>query len=70
MDKRYTYEGVELAYSVEGEGDALLLLHGWGCDRNIWKATAEELRHHFMVVVVDFAGCGKSQEPREVWGVK
>ena len=70
MDKRYTYEGVELAYSVEGEGDALLLLHGWGCDRNIWKATAEVLRHHFMVVAVDFAGFGKSQEPREVWGVE
>lgn len=70
MNKRYTYEGVELAYSVEGEGDALLLLHGWGCDRNIWKATAEVLRHHFMVVAVDFAGFGKSQEPREVWGVE
>ena len=61
---------MELAYSVEGEGDALLLLHGWGCDRNIWKATAEVLRHHFMVVAVDFAGFGKSQEPREVWGVE
>jgi pimeloyl-ACP methyl ester carboxylesterase len=70
MDRRYKYEGVELAYSVEGEGDALLLLHGWGCDRNIWKATAELLRDHFKVVAVDFAGFGQSQEPMNVWGVE
>lgn len=70
MDKRYTYNGIELAYSIEGEGDTLLLLHGWGCDRNIWKATAELLRDHFRVVAVDFAGFGASAEPREVWGVE
>lgn len=70
MDKRYTYNSVELAYSVEGEGDALLLLHGWGCDRNIWMATTEFLRDHFMVVAVDFAGFGQSQEPCDVWGVE
>ena len=70
MDRRYTYKGVELAYSIEGQGDALLLLHGWGCDRNIWQATIELLRDHFMVVAVDFAGFGKSQEPNEVWGVE
>ena len=70
MDRRYTYKGVELTYSIEGQGDALLLLHGWGCDRNIWQATIELLRDHFMVVAVDFAGFGKSQEPNEVWGVE
>ena len=70
MDKCYTYGGVKLAYSVEGEGDALLLLHGWGCDRGIWKSTSEYLSRYFMVVAVDFAGFGKSEEPREVWGVE
>lgn len=70
MDKRYTYNGINLTYSIEGEGDALLLLHGWGCDRNIWKATAELLSRHFMVVAVDFAGFGQSEEPREVWNVE
>ena len=70
MDKCYTYGGVKLAYSIEGEGDALLLLHGWGCDRGIWKSTSEYLSRYFMVVAVDFAGFGKSEEPREVWGVE
>ena len=70
MDARYTYEGIELAYSVEGQGDTIILLHGWGCDRNIWKATSEFLRNHFRVVAVDFAGFGQSAEPQTIWGVE
>ena len=70
MDAHYTYEGVELGYSIEGQGDTIILLHGWGCDRNIWKATSELLREHFRVVAVDFAGFGLSSEPQSVWGVE
>lgn len=70
MDARYTYEGIELGYSIEGQGDTIILLHGWGCDRNIWKATRELLRSHFQVVTVDFAGFGLSAEPETVWGVE
>ena len=66
MDARYKYEGVELAYCIEGEGDTVMLLHGWGCDRNIWKATREWLKGYKRVVSVDFAGFGQSEEPREV----
>ena len=70
MEARYTYDNIELAYTIEGEGDTVILLHGWGCDHNIWKATSELLRNHFRVVAVDFAGFGLSAEPREVWGVE
>ena len=70
MDARYTYEGIELGYSIEGQGDTIILLHGWGCDRNIWKATREMLSNHFQVVAVDFAGFGLSSEPQSVWGVE
>ena len=70
MDCRYKYNDLELAYSVEGEGDAVVLLHGWGCDKSIWKSSVEALQQHFRVVAVDFAGFGASQEPRTVWGVE
>ena len=70
MDLRYIYNGVELSYSVAGEGDTILLLHGWGCDRNIWGETAEMLSRSHRVVAVDFAGFGLSGEPGEVWGVE
>ena len=70
MDARYKYGGIELSYSIEGEGDTILLLHGWGCDKNIWQATRELLRGSYRVVAVDFAGFGDSVEPCEVWGVE
>ena len=70
MDLRYTYDGVELAYSVEGQGDTIVLLHGWGCERNIWRPTVEFLRSDYRVIAVDFAGFGQSQEPTKVWGVE
>ena len=70
MDCRYKYQDVELAYTIEGEGDTVILLHGWGCDGNIWRATIELLVPHFRVVTVDFAGFGQSGEPHMVWGVE
>lgn len=70
MDARYVYDSVELAYTVEGEGDVVMLLHGWGCDASVWRTTVELLRNNFRVVAVDFAGFGRSAEPREVWGVE
>lgn len=70
MDKFFTYEGVRLHYTDRGAGQAVVLLHGWGCDGNIFgvaKAWAEE---HFRTIAVDFAGFGQSDEPHKVWGVE
>ena len=70
MDARFTYNNIELAYTIEGEGDTIVLLHGWGCDHTIWQATTEMLKANFRVIAVDFAGFGQSNEPQEVWGVE
>ena len=70
MDARFTYNNIELAYTIEGEGDTVVLLHGWGCDHTIWQATTDMLKEHFKVIAVDFAGFGNSNEPNEVWGVE
>lgn len=70
MELSFEYKDIKLAYMVEGEGDTIVLLHGWGCDKSIWRKTAEFLVPHFRVVSVDFAGFGASQEPTSVWGVE
>ena len=70
MDARFTYNNIELAYTIEGEGDTIVLLHGWGCDHTIWHPTTELLKQHFRVIAVDFAGFGASNEPHKVWGVE
>lgn len=70
MENSYRYDGITLRYDVEGEGETLLLLHGWGCDREIWKQIRPLLSRHYRVVSVDFAGFGRSDEPTTVWGVE
>lgn len=70
MEKSYSYDRITLRYDDDGEGDALLLLHGWGCDRNVWNGIRPILAKHFRVISVDFAGFGRSDEPQSVWGVE
>lgn len=70
MDARYKYDDITLSYTVEGEGDTVMLLHGWGCDKSIWSPIVELLAAKYRVVAVDFAGFGLSDEPRTVWGVE
>lgn len=70
MEKSYTYDRITLRYDDDGEGETLLLLHGWGCDRNVWSGIRPILRKHFRVISVDFAGFGRSDEPQSVWGVE
>ena len=70
VEARYTFEGVDLAYTIAGEGDTIILLHGWGCDATIWCATHDMLANDYRVVAVDFAGFGRSGEPKRVWGVE
>ena len=46
---------------MAGRGDALLLLaHGFGCDRHIWRSVAAALQAECRTLVFDHAGCGAS----------
>lgn len=70
MDKTITYSDIRLHYTVEGVGQPLFLLHGWGCTGEIFNQIKPFLAQSFRVITVDFAGFGKSEEPTSVWGVE
>ncbi len=60
--------GVPIAYSIEGEGEvAVVLIHGWSCDRTYWREQVEPLMTTYKVVSVDLAGHGSSGLEREEW---
>jgi pimeloyl-ACP methyl ester carboxylesterase len=52
--------GRDLAVEVEGEGPAVLLVHGLGGTSNFYQVQAEALAERFRVVRVDSAGAGRS----------
>ena len=61
-------DGVRIAYEVHGEGKtALVLVHGWSCDRSYWKNQIEKFSQGYKVVTLDLAGHGESGLERKDW---
>jgi pimeloyl-ACP methyl ester carboxylesterase len=54
---------IRSAYSVEGEGPPLFLIHGIGASRHSWDGLIRHLRPHFRVISYDLRGHGLSPRP-------
>lgn len=52
--------GKELAVEQQGDGDAVLMIHGLGGTSNTWFAQARILVKHFQVIRPDLEGSGRS----------
>lgn len=63
-------DGVELHYEVLGEGDPMILMHGWGCNHATVASIAAVAARTHTVYNIDFPGFGQTPEPPEVWGVE
>jgi len=69
MVKRLQTLDCEIAYTIEGEGRAVILMHGWGCTRQTVASIERILLPSLKVYNLDLPGCGESTEPQTVWGV-
>jgi len=65
MIKFFKVEGKQLAYTDEGRGDVIVLLHGYLESHIIFGGVAEKLSSHFRVVSVDLPGHGQSETVSE-----
>ena len=61
--------GVNANYRVQGEGEWLLLLHGWGADLRSFERIFKDLSAVRKVVAPDLPGFGLSGDPTGEWGV-
>ena len=62
--------GVRLAYSLEGTGPAIALLHGWLCNRTFWREQAPALSADHRVLGLDFRGHGESEVPESGYSLE
>lgn len=61
-------DGVRIRYEVVGRGaPALVLVHGWSCDRGYWRHQVEHFAEQRAVVTLDLAGHGESGTGRLAW---
>ena len=58
-----TANGVEIAYTEEGDGEPLIFLHGLGISRADWQYQIEFFREKYCVLAPDFRGHGESEKP-------
>ncbi len=56
-------EKLNIEYIDEGEGEVVLLLHGWGARASSYRCIIDMLTPHFRVIAPDMPGFGGSQEP-------
>ncbi len=67
--QRITIHGHERAYVKTGEGPAMLLLHGLGCDHTTWQPVLAALSRRYTVIAPDLLGHGLSAKPRADYSV-
>lgn len=60
MMEKATITGNGLKYKRYGQGEPLLLLHGYPLDHSIWEPTAKLLENDFNLILPDLPGFGKS----------
>lgn len=64
-----TVNNIKINYEQKGEGDLIVLLHGWGSNIKLFANLIDLLSKKYTVVAMDMPGFGESQEPPSAWCV-
>ena len=69
-ESKTTLNNLEINYKVAGQGEPILILHGWGVGSDSWIKVQEFLASKgYKVVVPDLPGFGRSHNPLKSWTV-
>ena len=63
MIVEYKSDKLNINVLDKGEGEAVLLLHGWGARAEIYHSVINPLCSHYRVIAPDLPGFGDSDEP-------
>ena len=63
--RRIRVSGGELAYAEEGDGPAVVLLHGFPTSSHLWRDLVPILAPRFRAIAVDLLGYGDSEKPED-----
>ena len=61
MNKELTYQGKKIFYRLVGEGNHVVLIHGFGETSHVWENQIEFLKDKFRLIIPDLPGSGKSE---------
>ena len=58
---KVTANGIEINYEMQGQGENLVLIHGYSDNLNMWYNQVPEFSKHYQVLSLDVRGFGKSE---------
>lgn len=61
--------GLSTNYITAGQGEPVLLLHGWGSSIEPYRQLIDLLSKKYFVIALDMPGFGKTEEPKTPFGV-
>ena len=64
-----TVDGIRTEYTDSGEGEIILMLHGWGSRASLFEGLIRLCSKKYRVLAPDMPGFGGSAEPSEPWDV-
>lgn len=64
------YQGLKVSYIEEGQGPLVVLFHGWGANKELFRAIISTLAVQYRVAAPDTPGFGQSQEPPQAWSLE
>lgn len=62
--------GHKVYYEQAGEGEPILLLHGWGVSSEAFRPLFMRLAGRLEARAIDFPGFGQTEKPDGVWGTE
>lgn len=60
---KLTANGIDIHYTLEGDGPVVTLSHSLGCNLSMWDEQAEALKGHYRVLRFDTRGHGQTSVP-------
>lgn len=60
---------IRINYIQYGEGEDIILLHGWGQNIEMMKPLGDNFSKKYRINILDLPGFGNSEEPREAWSI-
>ncbi len=69
-DQKIKVNGIEMYFEVYGEGEPLLLLHGWTQSSSFWETYIPTYAQNFKVYAVDLRGHGRTSPITDDFTIK
>jgi pimeloyl-ACP methyl ester carboxylesterase len=63
VEKFAEVNGIKLCYEIKGDGEPVILVHGFGSNKEVWIAQFGPLSEHFKVIRFDNRNGGRSDRP-------